>query len=162
MIEPDARGTGGTLRTRAAAAPVWRYLLGGVVAAVAAVATNLAWRGAYAASSGQPLPDAVSEPAVTVATASAVLLAAAVYLLLSRALTIATPLYMLGCVLAAGVSCIAPFAPFMPDGAPPPPDFPQLAVPMHVAAGLLAASIVPLVVLFGVKKPRQAGADDQY
>ena len=153
-MEPDARGTGGTLRTRAAAAPAWRYLLGGVVAAAVAVVTNVAWRGAYAASRVQPLPDAVSEPAVTIATASAILLGAGVYLLISRSFTIATPLYVLGCVLTAGVSCIAAFAPFMPDGAPAPPDFPQLAIPMHVAAGLIAAGLVPLVVLLGVRKPQ--------
>jgi hypothetical protein len=58
-----------------------------------------------------------------------------------------------GCLLTAAVSCIAPFTPVLPDGSPVPPGFPLLTVPMHVIAGLMAAIVIPIVVLAGVERP---------
>jgi hypothetical protein len=144
---------GGTLMTRAAAAPAWRYVLGGALAAALAAAVNLAWRRAFPGMTGHALPDLIDPASVVLASVLSVLLAAGVYLLLSRGFTIATPLYVFGCLLTAAVSCIAPFTPVLPDGSPVPPGFPLLTVPMHVIAGLMAAIVIPIVVLAGVERP---------
>ena len=77
---------------------------------------------------------------------ASVLLAAGIYLLLARALRIATPLYVIGTLAVAGVTTVAPLAPVMPDGRATPETFPALAIPMHLWAGVCAAVIVPLVV----------------
>ncbi|WP_396624569.1 hypothetical protein [Luteitalea sp.] len=138
-------------RTRAAAAPAWRYVLGGMLAAALAVAGNLAWRSAFPAYSGYSVPALIDETSVTLASALSVLLAAGVYLLLSRGLTIATPLYVLGSLLTAAASCVATYVPVMPDGTPTPPGFTELTLPMHLFAGVMAAVVVPLVVLLGVR-----------
>lgn len=153
MTNPDAGrdSDGGALTTRAAAAPAWRFALGGVVAAAAAVAANLAWRGAFPSVTGYALPPAIDTPSVVIASASSVLLGAGVYLLLSRAFAIATPLYVMGSLAAAGTSCIVAFAPVLPDGTAPPPGFPVLTIPMHVIAGVMAAVVVPAVTLLGVR-----------
>ena len=81
-----------------------------------------------------------------------VLLAAGVYLLLSRGFTIATPLYVIGCIATAVTTCVAPFTPVLPDGMPVPSGFPLLTVPMHLMAGVIAAAVVPVIVLFGVRR----------
>ena len=146
-IEP-----GGMRPTRAAAAPAWRYVLGGLLAAALAAAGNLAWRSAFPAYSGYPVPALIDPTSVMLASALSVLLAAGVYLLLSRGLIIATPLYILGSLLTAAVSCVATFVPVMPDGTATPPGFTTLTIPMHLFAGLMAAVVVPIVVLAGVKK----------
>ena len=142
----------GTPLTRAAAAPAWRYAIGGMLAAAGAAAGNLAWRNAYPGLTGYPIPELIDPTSVVVASVLSVLLAAGVYLLLSRGFAIATPLYVLGCLITAAVSCVAPMTPVLPDGNPVPPGFPLLTIPMHVIAGLMAAVIVPLVVLVGVKR----------
>jgi hypothetical protein len=146
-------GDGGALGTRAAAAPAWRFVLGGLTAAACAAVVNLAWRDAYPGLTGHVVPDLIDPPSVVMASVLSVLLAASVYLLLSRGFTIATPLYAVGCVLTAAVSCVATFAPVLPGGMPIPDGFPLLTVPMHMAAGVAAAVVVPLVVLLGVKRP---------
>ncbi|WP_239490262.1 hypothetical protein [Luteitalea sp. TBR-22] len=138
--------------TRAAAAPAWRYVLGGMLAAALAAAGNLAWRSAAPSYTGQPVPALIDPTSVALASVLSVLLAAGVYLLLSRGLTIATPLYVLGSLLTAAVSCVATFVPVMPDGTPTPPGFTHLTIPMHMWAGVMAAVVVPIVVLVGVRK----------
>jgi hypothetical protein len=143
---------GGAPVTRAAAAPVWRYLLGGMVAAAGAAVANLAWRRMYPVMTGYPVPALIDAGSVVMASALSVLLAAGVYLLLSRGMTIATPLYIVGCLITAAASCMAPLTPVMPDGSPAPPGFPLLTIPMHLIAGAMAAVVVPLVVLLGVKR----------
>lgn len=154
MSQPGAAfSEGGTLPTRAAAAPAWRYLLGGVLAAASAAAANLAWRRAFHDLTGYTLPALIDPASVVMASVLSVLLAAGVYLLLSRGFVIATPLYVAGCLMTAGASCIAPFTPVMPDGTPVPPGFPLLTIPMHLVAGLMAAVVVPIVVTVGVKRP---------
>jgi hypothetical protein len=150
VIEPGTVRAHGTLGTRAAAAPAWRFVIGGMVAAAGAAAANLAWRRAYPTLTGYPLPQIIDPTSVVLASALSVLLAAGVYLLLSRGFSIATPLYVMGCVLSAVASCIAPFTPMLPDGTPAPPGFPLLTIPMHLIAGLMAAIIVPVVALVGV------------
>jgi hypothetical protein len=152
VIESGTAPEHGTLGTRAAAAPAWRFVIGGMVAAAGAAAANLAWRRVYPATTGYPLPQIIDPASVALASVLSVLLAAGVYLLLSRGFTIATPLYAMGCLLSAGASCIAPFTPMLPDGTPTPPGFPLLTIPMHLMAGVMAAIVVPLVVLLGVKK----------
>ena len=142
----------GTPLTRAAAAPSWRYALGGMLAAAAAAVSNLAWRNAYSGLTGYPLPDLIDPTSVVLASVLAVLLAAGVYLLLSRGMAIATPLYVLGCLTTAAVSCVATLTPVLPDGNPVPPGFPLLTIPMHLIAGLIAAVVVPLVTLVGVRR----------
>lgn len=137
---------------RAADSPASRFVLGGLLASVLAVAGNLAWREAFPHVSGHALPSALTVPSVALATVLSVWLAAGIYLMLARALAIATPLYVVGCLLVAGVSSIAPFTPFMPDGSPAPEGFPLAAIPMHVIAGVIAAVVVPLVVVIG-KRP---------
>jgi hypothetical protein len=102
---------------------------------------------------GHALPDLIDPASVVLASVLSVLLAAGVYLLLSRGFTIATPLYVFGCLLTAAVSCIAPFTPVLPDGSPVPPGFSLLTVPMHLIAGLMAAVVIPILVLAGVKRP---------
>lgn len=138
--------------TRAALAPAWRFVVGGALAAAGAAAANLAWRDAYPSMTGYALPQLIDPDSVVVASVLSVLLAAGVYLLLSRGLVIATPLYVLGSLLTAAVSCVATLTPVMPDGSPTPPGFTLLTVPMHLTAGLMAAVVVPLVVLVGVKR----------
>ena len=144
---------GGTLPTRAAAAPAWRYVIGGMVAAAIAAAVNVVWRDAYPGLTGNTVPDLIDPVSVVIATVLSILLAAGVYLLLSRAFVIATPLYVFGCLTSAATSCIAPFTPVLPDGMPVPAGFPLLTIPMHLIAGLMAATVVPIVVLFGVRRP---------
>ena len=143
---------GGTLTTRAAAAPAWRYVVGGMVASAIAATINLAWRNAYPGLTGYTVPAAIDPVSVAVATVLSIWLAAGVYLLLSRGFVIATPLYVIGCVATAATTCIAPFTPVLPDGMPVPPGFPLLTIPMHLIAGLMAAVVVPLVVLVGVRR----------
>ena len=152
MTELRTTRAGGTPVTRAAAAPAWRYAAGGALAAMLAAAANLAWRSAYPGLTGYPLPSAMDPTPVVLASVLSVVLAAGVYLLLSRGFTIATPLYVVGCVATAIASCIAVLTPVMPDGTPPPPGFPLLAIPMHLIAGVIAAVVVPLVALTGVKR----------
>jgi hypothetical protein len=152
MTERGTTGPGGTPRTRAAVAPAWRFVLGGVLAAACAAAANLTWRRVYPSMTGHPLPSLIDPTSVVLVSVLSVLLAAGIYLLLSRGFTIATPLYVLGCLLTAATSCVAPFMPVMPDGTPTPPGFPLLTIPMHMIAGVMAAVVVPLVALVGVRK----------
>jgi hypothetical protein len=152
VTERSTTSYGGAPVTRAAASPAWRYVLGGVVAAAGAAAANLAWRRAYPSMTGYPLPPIIDPTSVVVASVLSVLLAAGVYLLLSRGMTIATPLYVVGCLVTAAASCMAPLTPVMPDGSPVPPGFPLLTIPMHLIAGVMAAVVVPLVVLLGMKR----------
>lgn len=154
MTLPAAIGPGGMHLTRAAAAPAWRYVLGGVLAAAGAAAGNLWWRAAFPAVSGFPVPALIDPTSVTMASVLSVLLAAGVYLLLSRGMTIATPLYICGSLLTAAVSCVATFVPVMADGTLTPPGFTELTLPMHLWAGVMSAVVVPLVVLVGVRVQR--------
>ena len=142
----------GTLPTRAAAAPAWRYGAGGMVAAAIAAAINVAWRDAYPGLTGYTVPDLIDPVSVVVASTLSIWLAAGVYLLLSRAFVIATPLYVFGCLASAATSCIAPFTPVLPDGMPVPQGFPLLTIPMHLIAGVMAAIVVPIVVVVGVRR----------
>jgi len=128
-------------------------VIGGMVAAAIAAAVNVAWRDAYPGLTGNTVPDLIDPVSVVIATVLSILLAAGVYLLLSRAFVIATPLYVFGCLTSAATSCIAPFTPVLPDGMPVPAGFPLLTIPMHLIAGLMAATVVPIVVLFGVRRP---------
>ena len=134
---------------------VWRYAWGGALAAAVAVAGNLWWHAAFARMTGLPRPGVIGPEEIVGATAASVLLAAGIYLLLSRALVIATPLYVIGTLAVAAATMIAPLAPVMPDGTATPDAFPQLAMPMHLWAGFTAATIVPLVVHLGRKRRRQ-------
>lgn len=140
----------------AAATPWWWFVLGGVLAAALAVAGNLAWRAAFPATYGTPVPAAIDETSVVTATALSVLLAAGIYLLLARGLRIATPLYIVGSIVTAAATCVATYTPVLPDGMPAPPTFPHLAIPMHMIAGLSAAIVVPLVVMVGGRVSRRA------
>lgn len=124
----------------------------GIVAAASAAAVNLAWRNAYQGLTGYTVPDLIDPASVAIATVLSVLLAAGVYLLLSRGFIIATPLYVIGCLATAATTCIAPFTPVLPDGMPVPPGFPLLTIPMHLTAGVMAAVVVPVVVLLGVQR----------
>lgn len=133
----------------AAERPAWRYAAGGVLAAALAAASNLSWRAVFPSATGYAVPDAIGSAPVIVASTMSVLLAAGIYLLLARGLAIATPLYVAGCMAVAAASCIVAFAPAMPDGAPLPPGFALLTIPMHMTAGAMAALVVPLVVLVG-------------
>ncbi len=101
---------------------------------------------------GYPVPPLIDPTSVVVASVLSVLLAAGVYLLLSRGMAIATPLYVVGCLVTAAASCMATLTPVLPDGMPVPPGFPLLTIPMHLIAGVMAAVVVPLVVLLGVKR----------
>ena len=138
--------------TRAAAAPAWRFAAGGVLAAAVAAAGNLAWRAGFPSMTGLAVPDLIDTGSVVLASSLSVLLAAGIYLLLARGLTIATPLYIVGCLITAAASCVAPLTPVMPDGSPTPPGFATLTIPMHLFAGLAAAVVVPIVTLAGVKR----------
>lgn len=150
MTDDSGRRDGAPLRGAAAAA-WWWFVLGGALAAAVAVAGNLAWRAAFPATFGEPVPAAIDTASVTTATALSVLLAAGIYLLLARGLRIATPLYVAGSIVTAAASCVATFTPVLPDGLPAPASFPHLAIPMHMIAGLSAAFIVPIVVLVGAR-----------
>lgn len=149
MIDPL---TDGGARTRAAAAPWWRFLIGGMLAAALAAAGNLAWRDAFPSMTGHPVPELIDATSVVLASTLSVLLAAGIYLLLARGLTIATPLYVLGCLVTAAASCVATLTPVLPDGSPAPASFPQLTMPMHMWAGAMAAFVVPVVALWGVRR----------
>lgn len=135
---------------------VWRYGWGGGLAAAVAVAGNLWWHTAFTRMTGLPRPDVISPEEIVGATAASVLLAAGIYLLLSRALVIATPLYVIGSLAVAAATMIAPLAPVMPDGTAPPDAFPQFAMPMHLWAGIAAATVVPLVVHLGRARRKRA------
>ena len=124
------------------------------MAAAIAAATNLAWRDAFPGLTGYAVPAIIDQASVIAVSVLSVLLAAGVYLLLSRAFIIATPLYVGGCILTAAVTCVAAFPPVLPDGMPVPDGFPLLTVPMHMAAGLVAALVVPLVALYRIARPR--------
>jgi hypothetical protein len=153
VTEPGATfPDGGTLPTRAAAAPAWRYVVGGLVAAACAAAANLVWRGMFPGLTGYTVPQLIDPTSVVLATVLSVLLAAGVYLLLSRGFIIATPLYVVGCLATAIATCVAPFTPVLPDGMPVPAGFPLLTIPMHMMAGVIAATVVPIVVLFGIRR----------
>lgn len=131
-----------------AVAPVsaWRFVWGGGLAALVATLGNLWWFGAFSRMTGQPRPEVITPTAIAFATIASVLLAAGIYLLLARALRIATPLYIVGALAVAGVSMMAPLVPVLPDGRPVPDGFPLLAIPMHAWAGICAAVVIPLFV----------------
>lgn len=150
MTDDSDSRDGAPLRGAAAAA-WWWFVLGGALAAAVAVIGNLTWRATFPSTFGESVPAAIDTVSVTTATALAVLLAAGIYLLLARGLRIATPLYIVGSIVAAAASCVATFTPFLPDGLPAPPSFPTLAIPMHMIAGLSAAFIVPIVVVAGAR-----------
>ena len=134
---------------------VWRYAWGGALAAAVAVAGNLWWYAAFTRMTGLARPAVIGPEEIVGATAASVLLAAGIYLLLSRALVIATPLYILGSLAVAAATMIAPLVPVMPDGTATPEAFPHLAMPMHLWAGIAAATIVPLFVHIGRRRRRQ-------
>lgn len=134
---------------------VWRYAWGGALAAAVAVAGNLWWYDAFTRMTGTTRPDVIGPGEIVGATAGSVLLAAGIYLLLSRALVIATPLYILGALAVAAATMIAPLVPVMPDGRLTPETFPWLAMPMHMWAGIAAATVVPLVVHVGRRRQVQ-------
>lgn len=131
---------------------VWRYAWGGALAAAIAVAGNLWWHSAFTRVTGYPRPTLITPEAIVGATMASVLLAAGIYLLLSRALVIATPLYVLGSVAVAAATMVAPLTPVMPDGSLTPDGFAHLAMPMHLWAGISAALTVPLVVHLGRRR----------
>jgi hypothetical protein len=133
---------------------VWRYVWGGALATAVAVAGNLWWYAAFTRMTGVPRPAVIGPAEIVGATAASVLLAAGIYLLLSRALVIATPLYVLGSIAVAAATMIAPLVPVMPDGSTTPDAFPHLAMPMHLWAGIAAATVVPLVVHLGRSRRR--------
>ncbi|MGI8671689.1 MAG: hypothetical protein ACR2LU_03680 [Luteitalea sp.] len=136
----------------AADRPAWRFVAGGVLAAALAVAGNLSWRAAFPSITGYVVPDVIGTIPVILSSVLSVLLAAGIYLLLARGLTIATPLYVVGCLAVAAASCVVAFMPAMPDGTAPPAGFPLLTIPMHLLAGLMAAAVVPLVVVTGRRR----------
>jgi hypothetical protein len=150
VIAADPDATGGALRG-AAAAPWWRFALGGLVAAALAAAANLGWRAAFSSVTGHPLPAAIDPPSVVLASALPVLLGAGIYLLLARSFAIATPLYAAGSLAVAVASCVAAFTPVLPDGTPAPPEFPTLVIPMHLIAGVIAAAVAPVIVVIGTR-----------
>lgn len=156
MTDTDSMSRDGARLTGAAAAPWWWFALGGLLAAALAVAGNLAWRTAFPTTYGEPVPAAIDPTSVSTATALSVLLAAGIYLLLARGMRIATPLYIVGSIVTAAASCVATFTPVLPDGMPAPATFPQLAIPMHMIAGVSAAVVVPLVVWFGARLASRA------
>lgn len=131
---------------------VWRYAWGGGLAAAVAVAGNLWWHAAFTRLTGYPRPPMITPEAIVGATMASVLLAAGIYLLLSRALVIATPLYIVGSLAVAAATMVAPLTPVMPDGSITPERFAHLAMPMHLWAGVSAALIVPLVVHLGRRR----------
>jgi hypothetical protein len=124
-----------------------------MAAALVAAAGNLAWRAAAPQVTGHAVPAVLDPLPVTLASVGAVLLAAGIYLLLSRALGIATPLYIVGCMVVAVASSVAPLVPVMPDGTPAPDGLAPTGIPMHLIAGLSAAIVVPLVVRLGRRTP---------
>jgi hypothetical protein len=132
--------------TAAAPPSAWRYVGGGVLAAMLAAAGNLSWRAVAPGVTGYAVPAVLDPLSVSVASVGSVLLAAGIYLLLSRALVIATPLYMAGCVIVAAASSVAALVPVMPDGSPAPAGLAPIAIPMHMLAGVVAALVVPAVV----------------
>lgn len=137
--------------------PIWRFVWGGVLAAAVAVAGNLWWHSAFERLTGHVRPGVITTEAIMGATAAAVLLAAGIYLLLSRALSIATPLHVLGSLAVAAASAVAPLTPVMPDGTATPEHFALLAIPMHIWAGVAAAVVIPLVVHLGrARRPERA------
>lgn len=138
--------TSGEVTPAGAQVSAWRFLWGGAAAALAATAGNLWWFGAFSSVTGQPRPDVITPDAIILASVASVLLAAGIYLLLARALRIATPLYIVGALAVGGVTTLAPMMPVLPDGRPTPDAFAMLAMPMHVWAGVCAAVIVPLFV----------------
>ncbi len=131
---------------------VLRYAWGGALAAAMAVAGNLWWHSAFTRLTGYPRPDVITTEAIVGATMASVLLAAGIYLLLSRGLVIATPLYVIGSLAVAAATTVAPLTPVMPDGTATPEGFAQLAMPMHMWAGICAAIVVPLVVHLGRRR----------
>jgi hypothetical protein len=141
--------------------PVWRFVWGGVLAAAIAVAGNLWWHTAFTRLTGHVRPGVITPAAIIGATAAAVLLSAGIYLLLSRALSIATPLHVLGSVAVAVASAVAPMTPVMPDGTATPEHFALLAIPMHLWAGVAAAVVIPLAVRAGLpRRPERASRVD--
>jgi hypothetical protein len=135
-----------------AARSVWRFVWGGVLAAAIAVAGNLWWHDAFTRLTGHARPEVITTEAIIGATAAAVLLAAGIYLLLSRAFAIATPLHIVGSIAVAAATSVAPMTPVMPDGTATPEHFALLAIPMHLWAGVAAAVVIPLVVHAGLPR----------
>lgn len=133
----------------------WRFMWGGGIAALLATIGNLWWFGKFAQLTGLQHPGIVTPEAIVTATMASVLLDAGIYLLLARALRIATPLYVIGTLAVAGATVVAPLVPVMPDGTATPETLPALAIPMHLWAGLCAAVVVPIVVHVG--RRRRAG-----
>lgn len=156
MTDSDSDHRGGEPLGDAATVAWWWFGLGGALAAAVAVAANLAWRATFPSAFGGTVPEVIDAASVTTATALSVLLAAGVYLLLARGLRIATPLFVAGAIVTAAASCVATYTPVLPDGQPAPASFPQLAIPMHMIAGLSAAFVVPLVVQLGAMLSRRS------
>lgn len=130
----------------------WRFMWGGGIAALLATTGNLWWFGAFTQFTGRPHPGIVTAEAIVTATMAAVLLDAGIYLLLARALRIATPLYVIGTLAVAAATVVAPLVPVMPDGTATPEALPALAIPMHLWAGVCAAIVVPIVVHVGRRR----------
>ena len=136
----------------AAAAPpataprIGRYLLGGLVAGIAAAVVNVGWYFVMKAAAGYDHPLHPTAGSAVVSSLVPCVLGSLFYYLLARFTAKATLIYSV--VVAAII--LASFIPAffvrtLPEGDPKPANFDLVVIPMHVMVGLAAVLITPRV-----------------
>ncbi len=118
------------------------YLIGGVVAGLAAAVLNNLWNLIYPMIGGVSVPEVINLGSVSLMSIVPLLIAGVGYFILSRFVSNATPIFQIGTIVLALLSLFGTFSPPMPV----PDGFAGLSGPMHVIAGLVGAFVIPRFV----------------
>ena len=121
-----------------------RFLLGGLIAGVAATILNNIWLLVYPLTTGNEVPEIINIGSVTASSILGLLVGGFVYFLLHRLTQKGTFIFISAGVVFTFLSLMGPInMTELPDGNAAPEGFTLLTIPMHLIAGLASVIITP-------------------
>ena len=121
-----------------------RFLLGGLIAGVAAAILNNIWLLVYPLTTGNEVPEIINIGSVTTSSILGLLVGGFVYFLLHRLTKKGTFIFISAGVVFTFLSIMGPInMTELPDGNAAPEGFTLLTIPMHLIAGLASVIITP-------------------
>tara|TARA_B110000046_G_C12983945_1_gene394706 strand:- start:162 stop:587 length:426 start_codon:yes stop_codon:yes gene_type:complete len=121
-----------------------RFLLGGLIAGVAAAILNNIWLLVYPLTTGNEVPEIINIGSVTASSILGLLVGGFVYFLLHRLTKKGTFIFISAGVVFTFLSIMGPInMTELPDGNAAPEGFTLLTIPMHLIAGLASVIITP-------------------
>jgi len=123
--------------------PITRFVLGGLIAGIAAAVVNNIYHMIYSSATGISIPQYVNVGSVTGGSVILLLVASIAYFVLSRFTAKAKLIFVAGTLILTVVSFAAPLGSTLPDGTPTPEGFAGITLPMHIIAGLAAVVLIP-------------------